>query len=121
MIWIIDDSVQHREGLSKLLRSEGYRVREFNGSIDVQNALPDATVPDVVIMDLALRGPHNGFALADLMILEARLNPGKFVFITGWSTQFSAVLPPQFRSNAVIDKGDWTLEEICDAIAGSLE
>jgi CheY-like chemotaxis protein len=115
-IWILDDEVQARKDMARLLTKLGYAVTAFSDSQQLESAVNSLPMPTVILMDIALTGYKNGFQVAADITARYSAFASRIIFMTGWITQFSEVRPELFRQNAILDKGNWTLEELTSTI-----
>jgi FixJ family two-component response regulator len=79
MVFAIDDDVSVRRGLTRLLRSAGYKSETFESASDFL-ARPPHSGPSCVIVDVQMPG-LNGIELQEDLIKRRREEP--LVFITG--------------------------------------
>lgn len=117
-IWLVEDSLHQLEELSKLFREDlGLKVEPFRNANDLLARIAALPHPDAIILDLALIGSLNGFQLG-LEILRQRgdITAHQFCFLSGWSQQFREIAPEVFRQNRLVDKGDWTLDQLQAAL-----
>jgi FixJ family two-component response regulator len=79
VVYVIDDDVLVRKGLSLLLRSAGYRVETFASAEEfLSNAIPDSTC--CIVLDVKMRG-MSGLDLQEHLGKADRHLP--IIFITG--------------------------------------
>jgi FixJ family two-component response regulator len=78
-VYLVDDDHAVLKGLSRLLRSAGYRVRAF-GSPEEFLTQHQADEPGCAVIDIAMRG-MNGLALLRTMVARRIARP--VIFITG--------------------------------------
>ena|ERR1051325_911924 len=117
-VWLVEDSLHQLEELSKLFRDDlGLSVEPFRNASDLLTKIAALPRPDAIILDLALIGNMNGFQLG-LEILRQRgdITPQQFCFLSGWSQQFKEIAPAEFQKNRLVDKGDWTLDQLQSAL-----
>ena len=79
MVFAIDDDVSVRRGLTRLLRSAGYKSETFESASDFLARQPHSG-PSCVIVDVRMPG-LNGIELQEDLIKRRRAEP--LVFITG--------------------------------------
>ena len=86
-ILLVDDDDQLRDSFKKLLTMEGHRVRTA-ASGEAALAEADATMPDVVIMDVRMPGMDG---LSTLRLLRERDSRLPVIIMTAYSTTESAI------------------------------
>lgn len=117
MLWLIEDSPRQLKDLQALLTRMGHIVHAFRDTDELAEHLMSLPFPDAVVVDLALKGTGNGFqAAAEIRRLRPEITPDKFCFISGWKKQFSPIMPAEFKENGIIDKGNWTLQDLKSAL-----
>jgi DNA-binding NarL/FixJ family response regulator len=83
-LMIVEDEVIVAEDLSRSLRACGYDVAGCAGSADEAIHMARSVMPDLILMDVVLKGDVSGIAAAQ-MIIESMDVP--IVFITGHSSE----------------------------------
>jgi len=78
VVFIIDDDLDVRAALGRLLRSAGYRTREFESAAAFFAAHRD--VPGCILLDIAMPG-QDGFEVQAKLRQEGYLRP--IIFLTG--------------------------------------
>ena len=78
-IFIVDDDVSVRRGISLLLNSAGYFVETFENVSDLLQ-VEDNNIPGCILLDIFLEG-ESGLELQDAIINKFRNNP--IIYITG--------------------------------------
>lgn len=79
VIYVIDDDVSVRKGLSLLIRSAGYRVETFTSAEEfLSNAIPESL--GCIVLDVKMRG-MSGLDLQEHLYKDDRHLP--IIFITG--------------------------------------
>src|SRR6267378_7247366 len=79
LVFVIDDDASVRKGLSRLLRSAGYKSEIFNSAADFLARSPHPG-PCCVIVDVRMPG-LNGIDVQEALILRRREE--QLIFITG--------------------------------------
>ena len=78
MVFVVDDDVSVRESLQLLIRSAGWRAETFASGEDFL-AVPRATVPCCLLLDVSLPGP-DGLELQQRLVERTDM---PIIFITG--------------------------------------
>jgi CheY-like chemotaxis protein len=121
VLWLIEDSPQQLKDLRSLLMKMGHSVYEFRDVDELLEGISKLPLPEAVIVDLALKGTSNGFQAAQkIRKLRPDIDLERFCFISGWKKQFNAIIPPEFRDSGIIDKANWTLDDLQKAIAAAV-
>lgn len=81
-VFLVDDDVQVREGLSRLLRSHGWRVRAHGSAEDFLEQLPERAV-GCLLLDICMPG-MSGTDLHDRLNVSGC--PLSIIYLTGHST-----------------------------------
>jgi FixJ family two-component response regulator len=79
IIYIVDDDLEFRKSLARLLKSAGYRTESFPSGQSFLDSVPVQTTGGVLLLDLRMPG-MDGFALHDK--LEEYRSPMKVIIIT---------------------------------------
>ena len=113
VIWLIEDSPNQLKRLESLLTDLEYVVYAFRNGDELLEHISDLPAPDAIVMDLALKVTANGFQAAEsIRALRPDIPKEKFCFISGWKKDFSSLTPPEFSEAEIIDKGNWTVDEL---------
>jgi FixJ family two-component response regulator len=109
IVFVVDDDISVRESLELLIRSEGWQPEIFASAQEFL-ALPHATVPNCLVLDVSLPG-LNGLELQSRVAAERPDMP--IIFITGFGDVPLTVqamkggaiefLTKPFRSEALLD------------------
>lgn len=70
LILIVEDDDHQRKALMHNLENEGYRIIEADCRLAAISLLESGTDPDLVITDIQMIGPNDGFALADWLAIH---------------------------------------------------
>ena len=81
-ILVVDDYVPVAHAIAQLLRLSGHAVMTAFAADEVMNAAR-AFHPDVVLLDIGLRGPHDGVAVANWLREEHTFDSTLLVALTG--------------------------------------
>jgi DNA-binding response OmpR family regulator len=81
-ILVVDDYVPVAHAIAQLLRLSGHAVMTAFAADEVMNAAR-AFHPDVVLLDIGLRGPHDGVAVANGLREEPSFDCTLLVALTG--------------------------------------
>lgn len=117
ILWLIEDSPTQLQTMQSLLTKIGHTVHAFRDKDEFLRRIADLPFPQAVVVDLALKGTSNGFQVAEaIRKLRPEIAPERFCFISGWKKSFIPMIPPEFRDIGIIDKDNWTLEELQAAL-----
>lgn len=78
---VVDDSIQCRKHLVKILNYEGYEVLEANDGISLEKILEN-TRPDLILLDIIMPG-MNGFDVMEKIIKNRCSDSVPVIFLTG--------------------------------------
>src|SRR6476646_9255477 len=81
-ILVVDDYVPVAQAIAQLLRLSGHAVVTAFDANEVMNAAR-AFQPDVVLLDIGLRGPNDGVAVAEWLRHEPSFDSTLLVALTG--------------------------------------
>jgi CheY-like chemotaxis protein len=117
VLWLIEDSPRQLKDLQSLLTKMGHTVHAFSDTDEVLEHISSLPTPEAIVVDLALKGTSNGFQTAEeIRKLRPEIAAERFCFISGWKKQFTPLAPAEFQSNKIIDKGNWTLNDLQTAL-----
>jgi CheY-like chemotaxis protein len=117
-LWLIEDSPRQLRDLEVLLKKMGHKVHAFQDPDQLLARINELPFPEAIVVDLALKGTSNGFQAAHrIRMVLPTIEAHRFCFISGWKNQFSELKPEEFKDAAIIDKGNWTLEDLKTALA----
>ncbi|MDT7543606.1 MAG: hypothetical protein QOE33_3510 [Acidobacteriota bacterium] len=117
VLWLVEDSPNQLKRLESLLRDLEYEVHAFRNADELLEHISDLPTPDAIVMDLALKVTSNGFQAAEkIRALRPEISVEKFCFISGWKKQFSPLTPNAFADSEIIDKANWRLQDLQEAL-----
>ncbi len=111
-ILLLEDDLQSREGLKKILEGHGHRVVTA-GTVEEASAITGADGVDVAILDLHLPGlPGDQFAT----YLRMRCPRARIILISG---EYRVLDPERFGPETVFLPKPLQMDELLAAVAGS--
>lgn len=111
-ILLLEDDIQSREGLQKILQQQGYAVSTA-GNVEEASAAIGADGVDVAILDLHLPGlPGDQFAI----YLRMRCPRARIILISG---EYRVLDPERFGRDTVFLPKPLQMPELLSAVAGS--
>jgi CheY-like chemotaxis protein len=117
-LWLIEDSPRQLHDLEALLKKMGHVVHAFRDPEELLAQIAELPAPEAIVVDLALKGTSNGFqAASQILKVRPTIEAHRFCFISGWKNQFNPLKPEEFKDAGIIDKGNWTLEDLKTALA----
>jgi len=125
-VLLVDDDVGFLEATSRMLRHAGYEVITAQ---DGRSGLEAARQhkPDVAIVDVIMKRPDEGFALARAIRSDADLADVKMLLLTAVGRQYQMLFEPDdlwLPVDKVLEKpitGGELAEEIAALLAGSAD
>ena len=116
VIYILEDNPEQLKALTAICRRLGYKVFAYTTSNDLEGNIDVSHDILCFMLDLSLKETKNGFQVAEKIVREKNIPVTKFLFITGWKPQFEAIKPDIFSNNIIINKANWTKEELIHAL-----
>ncbi len=90
MIYFVEDDVNIRKLVCYALSKEGYEVKEFTNSTDLETALEER-IPKLVILDIMLPGT-DGLQILKNMRKDSRYKDIPVIFVTAKDSEFDIVI-----------------------------
>src|SRR5271170_7143818 len=87
-VLLVDDDASLAATIRLILIKKGFEVREVHDGakalelLGVEPAMPEAKLPDIVILDVGLPG-MDGYELAAVLLNNARTSQVPVIFLTG--------------------------------------
>jgi len=120
-VWLIEDSPDQLRRLESLLTDLGHFVHAFQDPVELLEQISGLPFPGAVVVNLGLR-TTNGFQAAEaIRKLRPDIAAERFLFTSGWKSQFIALTPDEFGDNVIIDKANWTVEELETALDNAIK
>lgn len=117
-IWIVEDDPIQLKALKSVLEKLNFNVFGFSNATSLFDAIENETLKncEAAYIDLALGDTLNGFQVAERLVDEFGIETSRIIFITGWKSQSEKLRPAEFVDNIIIDKANWTKEELLKAV-----
>jgi FixJ family two-component response regulator len=117
MVHVVDDDELVRDGLSRLLRSQGYAVRTFSSATAFLERRSEPAGPTCVVLDLMMPG-KTGLELQDE--LKSRSSKVPIVFISGQTSTTKTQRALAAGATAFLDK-PIDPDELLEAVAAAID